>query len=74
MRFCRVPIFARVFRLFLAAYPSIGTRVPPDRNLGGTLVEHVLPSPPLYYEKELEEMAKYAIRILREVIYLEQFI
>lgn len=29
---------------------------------------------PEYYEKELEEMAKYAIRILREVIYLEQFI
>jgi protein-S-isoprenylcysteine O-methyltransferase Ste14 len=54
VRFCRVPFFARVFRLFLAAYPSYGTRVPPDRNLSGTSAEHALPSPPLLLGKYLD--------------------
>ncbi len=29
---------------------------------------------PEYYESELEEMAKFSIRVLREVIYLEQWL
>jgi hypothetical protein len=29
---------------------------------------------PGYYESELEDMAKFAITVLREVIYLEQFV